>query len=710
MRTAYLAALVTLGLALGAPPAWAQQTPRDAAMCADCHGVAATGKLRALTHADSVSCLTCHHIGFTNDPQVAAQRRLGACAGCHGELADQHVGAGEEAPECTSCHSIHEDESPEQAKAAISSRCAGCHTAPHPDHAADAEGSPECADCHTMHSGRTFERSDPSLFEACAGCHEAAHPSHATVEEIFECTECHSVAEPAVGETVAAAELCSTCHGTVHPAHETVGERPACLECHDFVSDPVVAEAGALMAARCGSCHESAMRQMLAGGHGAFLGAEGGGDLPNCLTCHTTHMDEAEARDRLEISSAVQCMQCHGESSLAVRYGLPSLVKRSYVDDFHGATVQFLMAEGGTMGDKDVMICSDCHGAHDVATLGEQAVAEVCLRCHEQGEERLAGAWLGHEAAGPGNRPLIWLVRLFYFVLIPFMLTGLALNILFHLIDQRRKGARVMQTEGIQRLLGWVRGRKAAAAETVERFNKTERMEHLGSAFTFIALVVTGLPQTRPDLPIARAIIATMGGIWSTRIIHRTIGVIFVVLMVTHVTRAVMNAVRNRRLPVMVPDRKDFEDVLLTFRHYLFREPMPRVGKFDFSEKYEYWGLFLGGIVMSSTGMILLFPELVSQLLPGIVVAATRLMHGLEATFAVMVVILWHSYGVMLRPEVFPLDTSIFTGKMSVARLKHEHPLEHDRLFPDGKSSDHGEGGEAGSELRDLAPEPSPGD
>ncbi|MDP2956919.1 MAG: cytochrome b/b6 domain-containing protein [Longimicrobiales bacterium] len=694
MRTAYLAALLTLGLALGAQPAWGQPTPRDAAMCADCHGAAATGKQRALTHADSVSCLTCHHIGFTSDPQVAAERRMDACAGCHEELADQHVGAGEGAPACTSCHSIHEDESVEQAKGAMTSRCADCHTAPHPEHAADAEGSPECADCHTMHSGRSFERTDPSLFQACAGCHEATHPSHATVEGIFECTECHSVAEPAAGETVADVELCSTCHGTVHPAHETVEEPPACLECHDFVSDPVVAQAGVLMAERCGSCHEGAMRQMLAGGHGGFLGAEGGGDLPNCLTCHITHMDESEARDRLQISSAVQCMQCHGESSLAVRYGLPSLVKRSYVDDFHGATVQFLMAEGGTMGDKDVMICSDCHGAHDVATLGEQAVAEVCLRCHEQGEERLAGAWLGHEAASPGNRPLIWLVRLFYFVLIPFMLAGLALNIFFHLVDQRRKGARVMQTEGIQRLLGWVRGRKAAAAETVERFNRTERLEHFGSAFTFIALVVTGLPQTRPDLPIARAIIAAMGGIWSTRLIHRTIGVIFVVLMVTHVTRAVLNAVRSKRLPVMVPDRKDFEDVLLTFRHYLFREPMPRVGKFDFSEKYEYWGLFLGGIVMSSTGMILLFPELVSQLLPGIVVAATRLMHGLEATFAVMVVILWHSYGVMLRPEVFPLDTSIFTGKMSLARLKHEHPLEYDRLFPDGKSSDKDEGGD----------------
>jgi len=47
----------------------------------------------------------------------------------------------------------------------------------------------------------------------------------------------------------------------------------------------------------------------------------------------------------------------------------------------------------------------------------------------------------------------------------------------------------------------------------------------------------------------------------------------------------------------------------------------------------------------------------------------------------VLVIALWHSYGVILRPEIFPLDTSIFTGRMSVRRLKEEHVLEYERLF-----------------------------
>ena len=48
-----------------------------------------------------------------------------------------------------------------------------------------------------------------------------------------------------------------------------------------------------------------------------------------------------------------------------------------------------------------------------------------------------------------------------------------------------------------------------------------------------------------------------------------------------------------------------------------------------------------------------------------------------------MVIVLWHSYGVILRPEVFPLDTSIFTGKITVERLKEEHGAEFERLFPE---------------------------
>jgi len=84
---------------------------------------------------------------------------------------------------------------------------------------------------------------------------------------------------------------------------------------------------------------------------------------------------------------------------------------------------------------------------------------------------------------------------------------------------------------------------------------------------------------------------------------------------------------------------------------------------------------------MSATGFMLLFPETFSWVVPGGVIAAGRVLHGLEGTFAVLVVILWHSWSVILRPEIFPLDKSIFTGKIDLERLRVEHALEYERIF-----------------------------
>jgi cytochrome b subunit of formate dehydrogenase len=464
------------------------------------------------------------------------------------------------------------------------------------------------------------------------------------------------------------------------------GNAPTCLDCHDFRLDaPTDASA---TSARCASCHVDAAIGFSGGGHAAGLAADPNPDLPTCLTCHTSHVEPGADRSQLRLAATVRCIECHSRELLVDEYGLPA-VTESYEDDFHGATARFMWNHPEAGEDlPPIMVCSDCHGAHEVGWGEERVLADVCRGCHEESDDYLAGAWLGHGDIGPRNQPLIFLVRLFYYLLIPFMLGGLFLTIVFHLKTERRHGARVMSTPGVKRLVARLQRKPVPREETVTRFSVTDRWEHVGSALTFILLVVTGLPQTRPDLPVANSIIALLGGIGTTRLIHRIIGFTFVALMIAHVSRGIFRAIRGHRLPVMVPHRKDFEDIVQSFRHYLFGAERPRFGKFDFGEKFEYWGLFLGGVVMSTTGIILVFPELVTQFLPGVVVAATRVMHGLEATFAVMVVILWHTWGVALRPEVFPLDTSIFTGRMRVSQLKREHPEEYRRLFPEESVTD----------------------
>lgn len=686
MRTLLVMGLATAILVACVPEsAGAQGADQVLAVCQDCHRGTGDDRVRALSHADSISCLSCHHVGLTNDPVEARANRLQACASCHEGLDSRHRAvAGEGAPECTVCHSIHSDPPLPGAAASIDERCATCHVEPHAPHAPDAEHPPGCVDCHAEHAPSGAAR--PSRAETCSGCHQNAHPMHASVPELEDCSVCHEVAVP-VGEAprgVREAE-CLRCHAETPAAHVAVTPRVTCVECHDF-SVSAVGEGPEMSAAPgllCGSCHEEELTAVVGGGHGDAV-ASLHGDTPTCASCHALHAPQDVQTDgrRRAIRETVRCIECHESEAVVGPYALTPFIGASYADDFHGATVRFLAAEGPEAADEDVLLCSDCHGAHDVQVLANDQIAGVCARCHADAGQALASAWLGHQPVGPRHGTLVWLVRVFYLFLIPFMLGGLFLNIAFHLVDQRRKGARIRDSEGLRRVLDRIRGRTVPIVETVLRFTRIERLEHAGAMSTFILLVLTGLPQTRPDLPLARGMIGLFGGIWSTRLIHRIVGFTFVALMLTHVVRAVSASIRRRRLPAMVPTRKDFEDVLQTFRHYLFRAPLPRVAKFDFSQKFEYWGLFLGGLVMSGTGIALVFPELVTQVLPGVVVAALRVMHGLEATFAVLVIVLWHSYGVILRPEIFPLDTSIFTGRMDVRRLKHEHQLEYERLHP----------------------------
>jgi hypothetical protein len=42
-------------------------------------------------------------------------------------------------------------------------------------------------------------------------------------------------------------------------------------------------------------------------------------------------------------------------------------------------------------------------------------------------------------------------------------------------------------------------------------------------------------------------------------------------------------------------------------------------------------------------------------------------------------------YSAHFSPETFPVDTSVFTGKISKHRMLHEHPLEYARLLEEEK-------------------------
>jgi formate dehydrogenase subunit gamma len=217
--------------------------------------------------------------------------------------------------------------------------------------------------------------------------------------------------------------------------------------------------------------------------------------------------------------------------------------------------------------------------------------------------------------------------------------------------------------------------------EAIVRFNVKQRVEHLVTMVVFTLLCLTGLPQKFYTSGWAVSLVDFFGGIDRTRALHRLCGIALAVSTVVHFAAAIgIIAARRTRLS-MVPSRQDFLDAIRTLRYYLgAADRAPPFDRYDYRMKFEYWGLVAGNVIMVLTGFVLYFPTLAARLVPGQVIPAAKVAHSNEGLMAFLVITIWHIYNAHLNPDVFPFDTTIFTGKISRERMLHEHPLELARM------------------------------
>lgn len=216
----------------------------------------------------------------------------------------------------------------------------------------------------------------------------------------------------------------------------------------------------------------------------------------------------------------------------------------------------------------------------------------------------------------------------------------------------------------------------------VQRFSLPRRFEHILVLLTFVALTATGLPQ-KFDGPYAQATLAFFGGLDMTRLVHRAAGLLFSVHAAVHVLVFVVGLLLGKMRWTMLPVVQDLRDARLTLLYYLgVAERPPLLPKFDYKQKFEYLGMVLGGLLMVVSGLMLLFPQWFAGYLPGELIPAARVAHSNEAMLALLVLVVWHVYGAHLSPEVFPMDTCMFTGYLTKDELRERHALEFRRIFP----------------------------
>jgi formate dehydrogenase gamma subunit len=221
------------------------------------------------------------------------------------------------------------------------------------------------------------------------------------------------------------------------------------------------------------------------------------------------------------------------------------------------------------------------------------------------------------------------------------------------------------------------------------RFSRSQRIQHALVMALFALLCVTGLPQKYFESDWAAALLGLLGGVDRARWLHRAAGLAFTALLVVHVGDLLVRLARGTVAMSMAPHRKDVSDAMTTLRYYLgIGERQARFDRYDYKQKFEYWGMMLGSIVVVVTGLILLYPTQFSRWGPGSAIPVAVVAHSSEGLLAFLTIITWHVFNASLTPDVFPLDTSIFTGKISEERLRHEHPLEYERLVGSERTDD----------------------
>jgi formate dehydrogenase gamma subunit len=205
------------------------------------------------------------------------------------------------------------------------------------------------------------------------------------------------------------------------------------------------------------------------------------------------------------------------------------------------------------------------------------------------------------------------------------------------------------------------------------RFTRIQRAEHWVFMASFSILGLTGLVQKYANYRISESLIAGMRGIENVRQIHHIAAIVMMVVVVYHLGAVGYRLFVRRVYPTMLPGMRDVRAAIQSFAYYLgLRKARPQQGRYTFEEKVEYWAVVWGTVIMVITGFMMWNPIATARFLPGEFIPAAKAAHGGEALLAVLAIILWHLYHVLVKT----FNRSMFNGYLTEEEMLDEHPLE----------------------------------
>jgi len=458
-----------------------------------------------------------------------------------------------------------------------------------------------------------------------------------------------SVHAKALAQGNASAAVCTDCHNS-----------------HDILpaSNPQSPIAKANIPATCGKCHRSETSEFVQSIHGMAV-ARGVSRSPVCTDCHGIHDIKAPTNQHTAtVAMATDtCAGCHEGVTLTQEFGVPGERVSSYKDSYHGLASK--------LGSKVVANCASCHGVHKIlpssdprSMISANNLPQTCGQCHigaganfAKGKIHLMSGLVsengGQDVGSAGTRIVRWI----YLPLIVLVIGGMFVH------------------------NGLIWGRKIVAKKRQERsivrLSANQRAQHWLLLTSFIVLVLTGFALQYPESWFAWL----LGSEYLRRIIHRVAAVVMLVVGAYHIVYLGVTKEGQLWVSDMLPKLKDIRDVIGNFGYYLgASKTKPKIARFGYPEKAEYWAVIWGTIIMGLTGLMIWFKLGLFSFLPRWAIDIALAIHFYEAVLATLAIIVWHFYAVIFDPDVYPVNFAFLDGRVSEELYKEEHELAYEKM------------------------------
>ena len=223
------------------------------------------------------------------------------------------------------------------------------------------------------------------------------------------------------------------------------------------------------------------------------------------------------------------------------------------------------------------------------------------------------------------------------------------------------------------------------------RFTPQQRYLHGVLFSTFLGLAATGLPLRFSESPWARGAARAVGGFGAILFFHKFCALVLTIAFLIHVKEIFTRGLFHREKGVfwgptsMVANWKDVKDLFAHLRWFLGLGKRPQFERYAYWEKFDYWAVFWGMIVIGFSGYAMWFAPFFARFLPGWALNAALVIHSEEGLLAILFIFSIHFVNTHLRPDSFPMDMVIFTGVESEKEFQQKRPLEFARLARQGK-------------------------